>query len=294
MSSLANFSFEYGSSDQITPLVKRLIAKNPGPFTFTGTGTFIVGTKELAIIDPGPIDDDHLKAIIKTSGKNKISHIIVTHTHNDHSPLSKPLQEITGAPIYSYFNEAMDTKTNNQFEEGYDNSFKPDVIVKDGDLIKGFDWTLEAIHTPGHTSNHMCYSLLEEKILFSGDHVMGWSTTVIVPPDGDMDEYLKSLEKLLDRNDNIYLPTHGTQIDNPHDLVNKYIEHRINREEQIIKAIKSGNFKINDMVKIIYSDVDPGLHPAASMSTLAHLNRMVKNKIIKVDGKGLKADYRIV
>jgi glyoxylase-like metal-dependent hydrolase (beta-lactamase superfamily II) len=218
----------------------------------------------------------------------------VTHTHNDHSPLSKPLQEITGAPIYSYFNEAMDTKTNNQFEEGYDNSFKPDVIVKDGDLIKGFDWTLEAIHTPGHTSNHMCYSLLEEKILFSGDHVMGWSTTVIVPPDGDMDEYLKSLEKLLDRNDNIYLPTHGTQIDNPHDLVNKYIEHRINREEQIIKAIKSGNFKINEMVKIIYSDVDPGLHPAASMSTLAHLNRMIKNKIIKVNGKGLKANYNII
>ena len=294
MRSFANFSFEYGASDQITPLVKRLIAKNPGPFTFTGTGTFIVGTKELAIIDPGPIDDDHLKAIIKTSGKNKISHIIVTHTHNDHSPLSKPLQEITGAPIYSYFNEAMDTKTNNQFEEGYDISFKPDVIVKDGDLINGFDWTLEAIHTPGHTSNHMCYSLLEEKILFSGDHVMGWSTTVIVPPDGDMDEYLKSLEKLLDRNDNIYLPTHGKQIDNPHDLVNKYIEHRINREEQIIKAIKSGNFKINEMVKIIYSDVDPGLHPAASMSTLAHLNRMIKNKIIKVNGKGLKADYNII
>jgi glyoxylase-like metal-dependent hydrolase (beta-lactamase superfamily II) len=294
MNSLANFSFEYGSSDQITPLVKRVIAKNPGPFTYTGTGTFIVGTKELAIIDPGPIDDDHLKAIIKTTGKNKISHIIVTHTHNDHSPLSKPLQEITGAPIYSYFNEAMDTKTNNQFEEGYDISFKPDVIVKDGDLINGFDWTLEAIHTPGHTSNHMCYSLLEEKILFSGDHVMGWSTTVIVPPDGDMDEYLKSLEKLLDRNDNIYLPTHGKQIDNPHDLVNKYIEHRINREEQIIKAIKSGNFKINEMVKIIYSDVDPGLHPAASMSTLAHLNRMIKNKIIKVNGKGLKADYNII
>lgn len=294
MNSLANFSFEYGSSDQITPLVKRVIAKNPGPFTYTGTGTFIVGTKELAIIDPGPIDDDHLKAIIKTTGKNKISHIIVTHTHNDHSPLSKPLQEITGAPIYSYFNEAMDTKTNNQFEEGYDISFKPDVIVKDGDLINGFDWTLEAIHTPGHTSNHMCYSLLEEKILFSGDHVMGWSTTVIVPPDGDMNEYLKSLEKLLDRNDNIYLPTHGKQIDNPHDLVNKYIEHRINREEQIIKAIKSGNFKINEMVKIIYSDVDPGLHPAASMSTLAHLNRMIKNKIIKVNGKGLKANYNII
>ncbi len=198
MNSFENFSFEYGVSEQITPLVKRVIAKNPGPFTYTGTGTFIVGTKELAVIDPGPIDNNHLNAIIKACGKSKISHIIITHTHNDHSPLSKPLQKKTGAPIYSFLNEKMDTKTDNQFEEGYDNSFKPDVVIKDGDLIKGYDWTLEAIHTPGHTSNHMCYSLAEESILFSGDHVMGWSTTVIVPPDGDMDEYLKSLEKLLD------------------------------------------------------------------------------------------------
>ena len=293
MNSFENFSFEYGVSEQITPLVKRVIAKNPGPFTYTGTGTFIVGTKELAVIDPGPIDNNHLNAIIKACGKSKISHIIITHTHNDHSPLSKPLQKKTGAPIYSFLNKKMDTKTDNQFEEGYDNSFKPDVIIKDGDLIKGYDWTLEAIHTPGHTSNHMCYSLAEESILFSGDHVMGWSTTVIVPPDGDMDEYLKSLEKLLDRQHQMYLPTQGTQIDDPHDLVNKYIEHRNNREDQIIKVIKSGSSMISEMVKIIYSDVDPGLHPAASMSTLAHLNRMVKNKIIKVEGTGLKGNYSI-
>ena len=253
MNSIENFSFEYGVSEQITPLVKRVIAKNPGPFTYTGTGTFIVGTRELAVIDPGPIDNNHLNAIIKACGKNKISHIIITHTHNDHSPLSKSLKEKTGAPIYSFLNEKMDTKTDNQFEEGYDNSFKPDVVIKDGDLIKGYDWTLEAIHTPGHTSNHMCYSLAEESILFSGDHVMGWSTTVIVPPDGDMDEYLKSLEKLLDRNHQMYLPTHGTQIDDPHHLVNKYIEHRNNREDQIMKVIKSGSSKINEMVKIIYS-----------------------------------------
>ena len=294
MNSNINFSFEYGVSDQITPLVKRLIANNPGPFTYTGTGTFIIGTKELAVIDPGPIDNNHLKAILKVSENNKISHIIVTHTHIDHSPLSKPLQEITGAPIYSYFNHKMDTKTNNDFEEGYDNSFKPDVIVNDGDLIKGFDWTLEAIHTPGHTSNHVCYSLKEEKILFSGDHVMGWSTTVIVPPDGDMDEYLKSLKKLLKRDDEIYLPTHGTQINDPQKLVKHYISHRINRENQILEAIKLGNSMINEMVKVIYVDVDPGLHPAASMSTLAHLNRMVKNNIVEIEGKGLKAIYKLI
>ena len=241
MNSFENFSFEYGVSEQITPLVKRVIAKNPGPFTYTGTGTFIVGTKELAVIDPGPIDNNHLNAIIKACGKSKISHIIITHTHNDHSPLSKPLQKKTGAPIYSFLNKKM---------------------------------------VPSFFTNNSL-------------NVMGWSTTVIVPPDGDMDEYLKSLEKLLDRNHQMYLPTHGTQIDDPHDLVNKYIEHRNNREDQIIKVIKSGSSMISEMVKIIYSDVDPGLHPAASMSTLAHLNRLVKNKIIKVEGTGLKGNYSI-
>lgn len=290
---LIDFSFEYGICDQITPLVRRVIAKNPGPFTYTGTGTYIIGTKELAVIDPGPIDDNHLEAILNVTKDQKITHIIVTHTHNDHSPLSKSLQEKTGALIYSYNEKHINTGEDNKFEEGYDKDFKCDISVKDGDIIKGKDWTLEAIHTPGHTSNHLCYSLIEEEILFSGDHVMGWSTTVIVPPDGDMEEYMQSLEKLLLRNDRHYLPTHGKMIENPHELVRKYITHRISRETQIKKAIESGNNKIMDIVKIIYTDVDSKLYPAASMSTLAHLKRMINNGQIKVNGSNLNGFYEI-
>lgn len=288
-----DFSFEYGVCDQITPLVRRVIANNPGPFTYTGTGTYIIGSNELAVIDPGPVDNDHLEAILSITKNQKITHIIVTHTHNDHSPLSKYLQEKTGALIYSFNENDINIGDENKFEEGYDKEFKCDVGVKDGDIIKGKDWTLQAIHTPGHTSNHLCYSLEEEKILFSGDHVMGWSTTVIVPPDGNMEEYMKSLEKLLQRNDKYYLPTHGKMIKNPQDLVKKYISHRITRENQIEEAIKSGNNKVIDIVKIIYADVDKKLYPAASMSTLAHLKRMIDNDQIKVSGSNLEGFYEI-
>ena len=288
-----DFSFEYGACDQVTPLVRRVIANNPGPFTYTGTGTYIVGSKELAIIDPGPLDDNHLEAILTATKNEKITHIMVTHTHNDHSPLAKSLKERTGALIYSFDQNSINIGENNKFEEGYDNKFSCDIKLKDGDLIRGGDWTLEAIHTPGHTSNHLCYSLKEEKILFSGDHVMGWSTTVIVPPDGDMEDYIQSLEKLLRRDDKNYLPTHGKMIENPKELVKKYITHRSSREDQIIKTIKSGNNKIIDIVKVIYVDVDKRLYPAASMSTLAHLTRMINKRQIKTDQLNLDGFYEI-
>ena len=288
-----DFSFEYGACDQVTPLVRRVIANNPGPFTYTGTGTYIVGSKELAIIDPGPLDDNHLEAILTATKDEKITHIMVTHTHNDHSPLAKSLKERTGALIYSFDQNSINIGENNKFEEGYDNKFSCDIKLKDGDLIRGGDWTLEAIHTPGHTSNHLCYSLKEEKILFSGDHVMGWSTTVIVPPDGDMEDYIQSLEKLLRRDDKNYLPTHGKMIENPKELVKKYITHRSSREDQIIKTIKSGNNKIIDIVKVIYVDVDKRLYPAASMSTLAHLTRMINKRQIKTDQLNLDGFYEI-
>ena len=288
-----DFSFEYGACDQVTPLVRRVIANNPGPFTYTGTGTYIVGSKELAVIDPGPLDDNHLEAILTATKNEKITHIMVTHTHNDHSPLAKSLKERTGALIYSFDQNSINIGENNKFEEGYDNKFSCDINLKDGDIIRGGDWTLEAIHTPGHTSNHLCYSLKEEKILFSGDHVMGWSTTVIVPPDGDMEDYIQSLEKLLRRDDKNYLPTHGKMIENPKELVKKYITHRSSREDQIIKTIKSGNNKIIDIVKVIYVDVDKRLYPAASMSTLAHLTRMINKRQIKTDQLNLDGFYEI-
>ena len=285
-------SIEYGNCDQLTPLVKRVIANNPGGFTFTGTGTYMIGKKNIAVIDPGPIDDDHYNALIKATEGQKITHILLTHNHNDHSPLAKRLKSETGAKIY-FKNLSNSDLAQDDFEEGYDRNIEGDVELNDNDLIKTDEWSIEAIHTPGHTSNHICYALLDENILFSGDHVMGWSTTVIVPPDGNMDDYLSSLEKLLSRNEDRFFPTHGPIIDNPKKLVTNYISHRLDRERQIIEAIKRGNNKISDMVKLIYKDVDQSLHPAAAMSTLAHLKRMESNQEITVQGKGLEGLYNI-
>jgi len=286
-------SFEYGNCDKISPLIRRIIANNPGPFTFTGTGTYIIGKENLAIIDPGPIDQNHFDAIIKSTKGQTITHILLTHNHNDHSPLAKKIKEETGAKIY-FKNLSNDIQTEDQFEEGYDKDIEGDIELSDGDIIETNEWTVEAIHTPGHTSNHICYSLAEEDVLFSGDHVMGWSTTVIVPPDGDMNDYINSLKKLLKRSENNFYPTHGPIIERPKELVAKYIEHRMEREKQITEAIKLGNKKIPDMVKIIYKDVDISLHPAAAMSTLAHLIRMKENNEIAVSGNNLNGIYELV
>ena len=285
-------SIKYGNCDQLTPLVRRVIANNPGGFTFTGTGTYIIGKKNIAVIDPGPIDNDHYNALIKATEGQKITHILLTHNHNDHSPLAKRLKSETGAKIY-FKNLSNSDLAQDDFEEGYDRNIEGDVELNDNDLIKTDEWSIEAIHTPGHTSNHICYALLDENILFSGDHVMGWSTTVIVPPDGNMDDYLVSLKKLLSRNEDKFFPTHGPIIDNPKKLVKDYISHRLDRERQIIDAIKKGNNKISDIVKLIYKDVDQSLHPAAAMSTLAHLKRMESNQEVTVQGKGLEGLYSI-
>ena len=285
-------SIKYGNCDQLTPLVRRVIANNPGGFTFTGTGTYIIGKKNIAVIDPGPIDNDHYNALIKATEGQKITHILLTHNHNDHSPLAKRLKSETGAKIY-FKNLSNSDLAQDDFEEGYDRNIEGDVELNDNDLIKTDEWSIEAIHTPGHTSNHICYALLDENILFSGDHVMGWSTTVIVPPDGNMDDYLVSLKKLLSRNEDKFFPTHGPIIDNPKKLVKDYISHRLDRERQIINAIKKGNNKISDIVKLIYKDVDQSLHPAAAMSTLAHLKRMESNQEVTVHGKGLEGLYSI-
>ena len=285
-------SIEYGVCDQLTPLVRRVIANNPGGFTFTGTGTYIIGNKNIAVIDPGPIDNDHYNAIMKATSEQKITHILLTHNHNDHSPLAKKLKSETDAKIY-YKNLSNIELAQDDFEEGYDRNIEGDIELKDGDKIETDEWSIEAIHTPGHTSNHICYALLDENILFSGDHVMGWSTTVIVPPDGNMDDYIISLEKLLSRREEKFFPTHGPVIDEPKKLVSYYISHRLNREKQIIDAIKKGNNKISEIVKMIYKDVDKSLHPAAAMSTLAHLKRMENNQEVTVKGKDLEGIYNI-
>ena len=268
--------FEYGHLEQVSPLIRRIVCNNPGPFTFNGSGTYVVGKGNVAVIDPGPLDDNHIAALQKSLEGETITHILIAHTHMDHSPAAKPLKAATGAKTYGYGPHGAGKKMEGvSIEEGGDMDFVPDIAVRHGDIIEGDGWTMECVYTPGHTSNHICFALKEEKALFSGDHVMGWSTSVIGPPDGDMAAYMKSLDLLLTRDDEIYWPTHGSPIKDPKPFVQAFINHRLDRENQIIAALKDGPAIITDMVEKMYVGVDRRLYPAASMSVLAHIIRMV-------------------
>lgn len=285
----------YGKVVEISPLIRRVLARNPNAFTFHGTGTYIVGRGKVAVIDPGPLVDEHVAALKAAVAGETVTHILITHTHNDHSPAAAPLKAATGAKTYGFGPHGAGKKSEGvDVEEGGDMAFRPDVTVKDGDVIAGQGWTADSVYTPGHTSNHMCFALREEKALFSGDHVMGWSTTVIAPPDGDMAQYLASLEKLTRRDDAIYYPTHGNPIAKPQTFVPKLIEHRRARERQIEACLKNGIARIPDMVAVIYSEVDRKLHAAAAMSVLAHLQHMVATNRAATDGTpGAASRYRL-
>ena len=277
--------FDYGSVSQIAPGIRRVIANNPGPFTFHGTGTYILGSGNVAVIDPGPDDEEHIGAILAALDGETISHILVTHTHMDHSPGCRPLQALTGAPTYAYGpHGAGKLEQGVQVEEGGDMDFAPDHLVKHGDIIQGGDWTVECVYTPGHTSNHMCFALQEQKALFTGDHVMGWSTSIISPPDGDMAAYMQSLELLLERDDAVYCPTHGPSIIDPKTHVRAYIAHRIEREEQILKCIDEGTHSIRDMVPLMYRDTPEFMYPAAARSVLAAMENLLRKNQVVADG----------
>ena len=294
-----NFEFEYGRLDQLSPRVQRVIADNPGPFTYTGTGVYIIGGKEkgssVAVIDPGPNTENHRAALWKALEGRKVSHVLVTHHHMDHSPLAKPLAAAQGCQVHGYGLQMREPEGGEvRLEAGDDLSFKPDIELRDQDIIEGENWTLEALHTPGHTSNHLCFALKEENILFSGDHIMGWSTSVVSPPDGHMGDYLNSLERVKARNFKRIWPTHGTFIDAPSEFVSEYMAHRFVRENQILAAIKDGFHNITDMVANIYKDVDKRLHPAAAHSVLAHLIHMEETgRVTSDDAGGLKSEYRL-
>lgn len=292
-----DLDFTYGKPSRLSPLIQRIIANNPGPFTYTGTGTYLVGSDgPLAVIDPGPHDPDHMNAL-NSAAPNGISHILVTHTHHDHCGGARLLAERTGAPIFGFGPHPKNNPApldDHALEEGGDENFSPDQLISDGDIIEGTDWSLEAVHTPGHLSNHLCFALDQEKTLFTGDHIMGWATTVIIPPTGHMGAYFDSLEKLLARNDELYLPTHGAPIKTPHRFVRAVRTHRRVRDGQIIEQLKSGHTQIKDMVAAMYADVDKRLHGAASMNVLAHLIRLVETGIVKIDGQpSLNADFQI-
>ncbi|MDE2487092.1 MAG: MBL fold metallo-hydrolase [Alphaproteobacteria bacterium] len=282
--------FAYGRCDQVSPLIRRVIANNPGPFTFLGTGTYIVGRGEVAVIDPGPDDAAHLEAILAAVQGERVTAIVITHHHSDHSPLAGPLKARTGAPIYGCAVTA-DAEDDGavRMEAGHDLGFAPDVSLCDGGTVAGPGWALEAIPTPGHTSNHLCYALPEENACFTGDHIMGWSTTVITPPDGDMTDYLESLRRIRARGFSTLWPTHGPPVTEVDAFIQAYLDHRKERIDQILGALQSGPAKISDLVPRLYADVDPKLWPAASRSMLAAMIHLVRDGKITASGE----EYRL-
>ncbi len=270
------YDFEYAVLEELTPLVRRVTARNPSGFSFHGTGTYVIGRGNVAVIDPGPMVDEHIEALKRTLAGETVTHILITHTHIDHSPAAAPLKTFWNVPTYGFGPHGSGLPDDDEpIEEGGDMDFVPDVVCKDGDLIEGDGWTVECVYTPGHTSNHLCFALKEENALFTGDHVMGWSTSVIGPPDGDMTAYMKSLEKLLDRPEDVYWPTHGTCIRDVKTFVQAFIDHRLDRERQILECLGQGYQKITDMVPVMYTETDKRLYGAAARSVLAAMIRMV-------------------
>ncbi len=252
------------------PLVRRLLAPNPSPFTYTGTETYIVGRGEVAVIDPGPALDEHVAAILAATEGERVTAILCTHTHRDHSPASRALQAATGAPIIGCAPLTLEDD-GPRADAAFDPDYRPDRVLADGETVAGPGWTLEAVATPGHTSNHLCFALNETKALFSGDHIMGWSTTVVSPPDGDMADYMRSLDRLIARDDRIYYPAHGDPVTEPQRFVRAIATHRRQRERQILDLLEQEAQPIPAMVAVMYRGVDPRLHGAAGRSVLAHL-----------------------
>ena len=263
-----------GVPEQLEPLVARLLAPNPSPFTHTGTQVHLVGTTDLAVIDPGPDDPAHIDAIVRAIAGRPVRAIVITHTHRDHSPGSRPLAAAIGAPIVGCAPLALDD-AGIRADAAFDRGYAPDRVLAEGDSVCGEGWTLTALATPGHTSNHLAYVLPEAQdgagALFSGDHVMGWSTSIVSPPDGNMTAYMASLEKLLPRTERRYYPAHGDPIENPQRLVRGMLGHRKQREGQILRSLRDAPAAIGEMVARMYVGIDPRLFPAAERSVLAHL-----------------------
>ena len=265
-------------------LVRRILAPNPSPFTFTGTQTYVVGVGEVAVIDPGPHDEAHVAALLAAVEGERVTAILCTHTHRDHSPASRPLAAATGAPIVGCAPLALEDG-GPRADAAFDFDYSPDRVLADGEALEGEGWRLEAVATPGHTSNHLCFALSGTGLLFTGDHVMGWSTTVVSPPDGDMTDYMASLERLRRRDDSVYLPAHGPPVGDPKDHLARLVEHRRMRERQILSHLEAGEGRIPAMVADMYRDVDARLHPAAERSVLAHLVDLKRRGLVRSEGE---------
>lgn len=282
-----SMTFAYGVPSPVSPGIVRIVAENPSPLTFKGTNTYLVGMTELAVIDPGPRDGAHLEAILKAAAGRPIRQIIVTHAHRDHVDGADALKAATGAPVMAYGRADIppvgpDTKP--QGAEFIDYVFQPDVILGDGDIVEGPEWRLEALHTPGHAPDHLCFALLGRGVLFSGDHVMAWNTSLVAPPEGSMAAYIASLERLLGRSESIYLPGHGGRVDEPQRTVKAYLLHRRWREDSILDAIRDGVGTISDIVPVVYPTIDGRLTSAAALSVQAHVEHLIERGLVTCDG----------
>jgi hydroxyacylglutathione hydrolase len=285
--------------DEPTSGVRRVMCNNPGPFTFKGTMSYIIGKGKVAIVDPGPADETHIKALLDAVRGETVTHIFVTHTHRDHSPAVPAIKAATGATVYAegphraarplYIGE------NNPLEGSGDRDFIPDVKLKDGEVVEGDGWAVEAVTTPGHTANHMAFALKGSETLLVGDHVMGWATSIVAPPDGAMSDYMTSLQKLAKRNEQIYLPGHGPAIPEAKRFVHYYILHRKAREDSILHWLAKGETDIPTIVRASYIGIDSRLVGAAGMSVLAHLEDLVARGVVATDGPpSIAGRYRLV
>ncbi|MEH7905016.1 MBL fold metallo-hydrolase [Rhizobium laguerreae] len=291
------FEPAYGQAVPVVSGVERITANNPGPFTFFGTNSYIVGSSSVAVIDPGPEDEAHYQALMAALGGREVTHIFVSHTHRDHSPLAKRLQAATGAVTVGQgpHRPARPLRDGeiNPFSESSDLSFVPDITLGDGETLSGDGWSLSAVLTPGHTANHAAFALEGRDILFSGDHVMAWSTSIVAPPDGSMADYMESLDRLIERDDRLLLPGHGGPVTEPSTFLRALKAHRLKREQAVLARVQAGDGRIAEMVKAIYRDTDPKLHGAAALSVLAHIEDLLERGEIAADGPpSLAALYR--
>ena len=290
------FQPRYGDAVELLPGIRRLTVNNPSPFTFHGTNSYIVGDETLAVIDPGPEDDDHLAALVAAIGGRPVSHIFVSHTHRDHSPLAARLKAMTGALTVATgpHRAARPLRIGeiNPLDASADLDFAPDIAAADGSVIDGDGWALRTIHTPGHAANHAVFALEGTGTLFSADHVMAWATSIVAPPDGAMSDYMASLDKLLARDDTLFLPGHGGALRQPAKFMRGLRSHRKMRERAILERVKAGDRTVAEMVAAIYRDTDPRLHGAAGLSVLAHLEDLVaRGRVTADDDVSIDAVY---